>query len=287
MEQTGFKTKLLGRLVIYAALGIILYGALAHFYSPHARALTERNGGVIHLLVLTDKPMFISYNPQQRKAFINHLEKGVKISASKTGMLYLKPNMQNSAELWEISKANLRAWHKKPWLILVYFYHYTKLRASGRTNITAADFIMLSMDIMSLEPGDFTIKNPPPAPKSRNAPRQVITDEERPQAAGKTIVLEVLNASGRAGMAADATRYLRDLSNRGIIDIDVINHATYSVLQEKSRITDLTGCNPEDLKKLARRLGMENNEIFTAPDKMSIADVKIILGKDFVLPKDK
>ena len=289
MERTSFKTKLLGRLVIYTALGIILYGALAHFHSPHARALAEREGSAINLFIMTDKPMFINYDPQHRKALVTNIEKGVKITASKSGLLYIKPKTQDRAEFWEMSKANLRAWHKKPWLILAYIYNYAQLRASGRTNITIADFIMISMDIMRLEPGDFTVKNPPPpATKSRNAPRQVIiAQEQRPQTQYKTIVLEILNASGRAGMAADATRYLRDLSNRGIIDIDVINHATFSKLQEKSQIIDINGCNPEDLKQLARRLGMENNEIFIAPDKMSIADVKIILGKDFVLPKDK
>ncbi|MDR0734233.1 MAG: LytR C-terminal domain-containing protein [Elusimicrobiota bacterium] len=305
MERTTFKTKLKTRIVVYAALAVLAYGAFAHFYNPHTAALTA-GAEPLNILVLTEKPMFISYNPRSAKAVITNMapagKKGTRAyevlkeaGISPQNVLYITPRLQNRAEFWDLCKSNLRAWRKKPYMIFAYFYNYVKLRARGRTNIAPSDFVMITLHLMRLEPGDFTIKNPDPAPSaqsrrktpSASPPQQILLAETAaPAAAPKTLVLEVLNASGEAGLAAEVTRYLRDLSNRGLIDIDVINYGNYSIAQEKSKITDITEGRPEDLKKIGRLLGMENSEIFISPDKTAIADAKIILGKDFALPKN-
>jgi hypothetical protein len=306
MERTDFKTKLSTRLVVYAALAVLTYGAFAHFYNPHTAALTA-GSKPLNMLVLTDKPMFISYNPQSAKAVITNMlpagKKGLRAydalkeaGISPQNVLYITPSLQNRAEFWNLCKDNLVSWRKKPYIIFIYLYDYIKLRASGRTNVSPSDFIMITMHLMRLEPGDFTIKNPDPAPAAQSrrktqaaAQQQILLAQNAEPAAyrsaPKTLVLEVLNASGGAGLAAEVTRYLRDLSNRGLIDIDVINYGNYPSIEEKSKITDITGGRPEDLKQIGRLLGMENSEIFISPDKTAIADAKIILGKDFALPK--
>ncbi|MDR1124430.1 MAG: LytR C-terminal domain-containing protein [Elusimicrobiota bacterium] len=306
MEQTDFKTKLKTRLAVYAALAVLVYGAFAHFYNPHTAALTA-GAQPLNLLVLTRQPMFISYNPQSAKAAVTNMNTAGKKSPgacdalkeagiNPQDVLYIRPSSQNRAEFWELCKNNLRAWRQKPYIIFIYLYDYIRLRVSGRTNIAPSDFVMITLHLMRLEPGDFTVKNPDPPPAAQNrrraaaaAPQQILLAQNAAPAAAasasKTLVLEVLNASGGAGLAAEVTRYLRDLSNRGLIDIDVINYGNYPVIEEKSKITDITGGRPEDLKKIGRLLGMDNSEIFTSPDKTAIADAKIILGKDFILPK--
>jgi hypothetical protein len=306
MERTDFKTKLKTRLVVYAALAVLAYGAFAHFYNPHTAALTA-GSGPLNLLVLTPKPMFISYDPRGAKAVITNIaQTGKKNPRANDALkeaginpqntLYIIPYSPERAEFWELCKNNIRAWRKKPYVIFAYIYDYIRLRAGGRTNIALSDFVMITLHLMRLEPGDFTVKNPDPVPAAHNrrgaraAPAQqiLLAQNAAPAAvasASKTLVLEVLNASGGAGLAAEVTRYLRDLSNRGRIDIDVINYGNYPSIEEKSKITDITGGRPEDLKKIGRLLGMESSEIFISPDKTAIADAKIILGKDFVFPK--
>ena len=301
MERTGFK-KIKQRLVIYAALAILAYGALAFFYNPVTRAITAREDKPINLLVLTDPPMFISYNPKFRKVMVTNIAPGGKdlkaqdilkaANVEEKGALILSPLDKNRADFWENAKKNLHSWQHRPYITFALFYNYAKARISGRTNITPSDFIMLAGELAVLQAGDFIVKNPAPTPArpaKKTAPPQpvevMLAQGIKPApVVQKTLVVEILNASGRNGLASEVTRYLRDLNNRGLIDIDVINSATNPATEEKTRIIDLAH-RQQDLKKAARFLGLDNNEIFSASDKNSIADAKIILGRDFNLPK--
>ena len=120
--------------------------------------------------------------------------------------------------------------------------------------------------------------------KQKETPISITTDIKPNQTAQGPLVIEVFNASGRNGLAGEVTKFLRDLNNRGVINIDVINYASYPELLEKTKILDNTARLLE-IQQTAYQLGLESREIYSQRDKNAISDVKIILGKDFVLPK--
>ena len=269
-------------------MAVLLYGAFASFYNPRTRALAAREDKPLNMYVMTSPPMFVSYNPRRLKVIITVVESGKIAGVNPANIAYLEPSTKERAEFWEICKNNLTAWHHKPYIIFDYIYQYAKLRIAKRTNITVSDFIMISLDLMRLKPADFIVPIPDNPQRAKAQPSQIILAQDLPAQpqTPKTLVLEILNASGQAGLAADVTRYLRDLSNNASLDIDVINYASYPRIEQKTKIIDLAG-RQEDLKKTANSLGLNNNEIFTAVDKTAISDARIILGKDFVMPKNK
>lgn len=304
MERPDFKKQIKLRLVLYPAIAVLIYGILAYFYNPYTKVITKREDKAVNILLLTAPPMFISYNPYHKKALVTNIEltkKGLKTQdilknagLSEKEVLFISPTQKNRADFWEAFKINLRSWNYKPYIVLTYLFEYPRLRLTGKTNIPLSDFVMMSMDLMQLSPADFSVKNPQketaPRARRRNAPppppQQIMLAQNiKPGVnAKKAIVIEILNASGQQGLASDVTRYLRELSNSGVLNVDVINYATYPTVEEKTQILDING-RLEDLKKIGYYLDLEDNEIFTTIDKTAISDAKIILGADFVMPK--
>ncbi|MDR1684115.1 MAG: LytR C-terminal domain-containing protein [Elusimicrobiota bacterium] len=302
MEQNNLKKQLGLRLVVWTALAILLYGVLAAALNPNAKMLAARESGAVNLLVLTGRPMFISYNPKYKKAIVTNLEvtkenfdmeKFTREAGLQSGaVLTLQPKEQNRAAFWDNFKTNLHEWRYKPYLALAYLWRYAALKTSGKTDMPAADFILISFDLAQLTPADFALSNPdkpqPPKRGRRAAPPQQVALAQNIQTAAQTdkvLVLEVLNASGQSGLAAEVTRYLRDLTNLEVLNVDVISYGNYPAMEETTKILDHTG-RLSDIKKAAGYLGLGGREIFSTEDKTAISDGKIVLGKDFALPKD-
>ncbi|MDR0646090.1 MAG: LytR C-terminal domain-containing protein [Elusimicrobiota bacterium] len=302
MEHFDFKKQIKLRLVLYFASFVFLYGILAHFYNPLALTFNLRKDKPVNIIVLTDEPVFIAYNPHYKKALVTNLPKNGKNTnlndmlkeAGVNDIVYISPNIKDRNLFWNNFKNALNDWPYKPYIIIGYIYNYVKMRITKKTDIAPSDFIMISMDLTGLKPSDFSVKNQRVNKANQRlnrrrapAPRENIVLEQNiapmPNTS-KALVVEIFNASGRDGLAAALTRYLRDLSNRGILNVDVINYANNPLMQDRSEISDITGRLGE-IKKMADLLGLSNNEIIGITDRNAISDAKITLGKDFVMPK--
>ena len=140
-----------------------------------------------------------------------------------------------------------------------------------------------------MQSSDFAVQNPiaekvKKGKKQKKAPITITTDIKPNLNARGPLVIEVLNASGQNGLTGKVTRFLREKTNENIINVDVINEATYKEILDKTRIID-HNARLLEIKAAAYQLGLDNLEISSQEDKNAISDVKIILGKDFVLPK--
>ncbi len=304
MERNNIKTQIVQRLVVYAAAALLIYGGFAYFRSPCAQNLAQRKETGINFLVLTQQPMFISYNPKAKKAVVSIINPSKKnptledvlkeASISTDDFMFLEPSTKSRTQFWDSFKDNLHQWKQKPYIVFFYIYDYIKLRKDKKTDICAADFIALSYELTSLAPADFSVinkepqKTPAKKRKQEAAPAQpqitLAEDIITPQEEKKTIVIEILNASGKSGVAAEVTRYLRDLNNRGTLNLDVINYSNFPTVQPETQIINHSG-NLEDLKNISLYLNLGDKEIFSKTDKIAISDAKIILGQDFTLPK--
>lgn len=301
MERDNFKTQITQRIAIYVAAAVITYGIMAFCFSAVSSALVNRTGKSINVLVLTREPMFISYNPKAKKAVVSIINPVGKkkstlrdalaqASISQGDFMYVEPYTQDREQFWSDFKENLHFWRLKPYLLFAYCYDYAKLKKEKRTDIDFTDFMLLSQEMTTLEPADFSVINKIITKRTRHkdqtAPEIALAqDIMKPAGPKKPIVIEIFNASGKSGMAGDVTRYLREQNNNGKLNLDVINYSNYTVTEPQTQIINHTG-DVEELKNISVSLGIGDKEILSKTDKTSISDAKIILGRDFVLPKN-
>lgn len=298
MERDYLKKQLKIRLVIYCALAILLYGAAAQ-YNSAVPSLIKRSEEPVKLLLLSSPPIFIAYNPKFKKAVVNNLPhtkkelsaqdilQRAKIDPEKVILIDLRPSKRIA--FWDKFKSDLQSWQKKPYIILQYFYAFIKLKCAGKTDLSFGDFILISTELSTLQPSDFAVQNPMvdkiiKGRKQQETAINITTNIKPNQTAKGPLIVEVLNASGKNGLAGEVTKFLRERNNSGILNVDVISYGNYPELLERSQILD-NSSRLLDIQQTAYQLGLEDHEIFTHRDKNSISDVKIVLGKDFSLPK--
>lgn len=298
MERDYLKKQLKLRMIVYCALAILLYGAAAQF-NTSVHGLIKRSDEPVKVLLLSSPPIFIAYNPEFKKAVVNNLPntkkalsaqeilQKAKIEQDKVIIIDIRG--QKRIEFWEKFKNNLQSWQKKPYIIFQYLYAYIKLKCEGKTDLSFGDFILISTELSTLQPSDFAVQNPLvdkiiKGRKQQEAAISITTDIKPNQTAKGPLIVEVLNASGKNGLAGEVTKFLRERNNSGILNVDVISYGNYPELLERSQILD-NSSRLLDIQQTAYQLGLEDHEIFTHRDKNAISDVKIVLGKDFVLPK--
>lgn len=94
---------------------------------------------------------------------------------------------------------------------------------------------------------------------------------------GSRIKVQVLNAAGRSGLAAKATRYLRD---RGFDVVEIgnsaVQHDTTLVLERSGRM--------DWARLVARAFGV--GSVDSRPDSSRFVDVTVLLGADWTPPPD-
>jgi hypothetical protein len=294
------KRQLKLRLLIYPMLALFLYGVCAYFFTPQIKPLSHNEDTSVNILITTEEPLFISYNPKENQAVVNVLnisKQDLKDNAffkkpplSEQVFLILQPKEKNTSVFWEKFKKYLYTWSNRPYLIIAYFYSYFDLRYHKQTDINFATFLMLSWKLTTMQPADFIIKTyeKPKGKKSKKVPpQQQITlgkDISKNKQEDKILVIEVFNASGQKGLAGTLTNYLRDLNNQGIVKVDVINYATYPTTLEETQVIDTSG-RMKTLKEILLKIGLDTKEIHTSNDKSVISEAQIILGKDFNMPK--
>lgn len=288
------------RLVFYPVIAFLLYGVFAYFFTPQIIPLSTDQDTSINILIMTEEPLFISYNPKLNKAVVNFLnipKKDLKDNVfltkppfDKKDYLFIQPKEQDPALFWEKFKTNLFSCASKPYIIFAYFYDYFDLKYHNKTDINFATFLMLSYKLTSMTSADFILKSyeKPKGKKARqHTAQEQITlgkDISKEKQEDKILVIEVLNASGKKGLALELTNYLRDLNNKGVLKVDVINFENYSEQLEETQILDISG-RMDSLKNLLLKIGLDTKEIKTSSDKSAISEAKIILGKDFIMPK--
>ena len=295
-----FRKQLKLRLLLYSIIALLVYGVCAYFFTPQIKLLSKAEDTSVNFLVLTKEPLFISYNPKLNKAVVNVLnlsQKDLKNMSflkkppfDKEDYFFLQPKEQNSNAFWNSFKTSLYSWPYKPYLIFGYFYDYFDLKYHKQTNINFATFLMISWKLSSMKPADFILKTyekPKNKKMAKKASALQLTfgkDISREKQENKILIIEIFNATEQKGLAAALTNYLRDLNNQGVLKVDVINYGSYPVMLEETLIIDTAG-RMESLKEILLKIGLDTKEINTSSDKSPISEAKIILGKDFIMPK--
>ena len=300
MERNSIREKIISNFVILTAFALLVWGGLSYFTSSLAPVLRDHQDTTVNFLILTKPAMLISYNPSLQKGVITNLtdkesampvaEISKHFKLANTPYIFI-PQTQNRQKFWSDFKESLSVWPQKPYKVLSYMYSYIKMRLTKKTFISVGDFILLSYELPHLRGVDFTVKETVKTKKIQTKAKQKIpSPEERQivleknQQEEEILVVEIFNASGNNGLAAEVARYLRTLNNEGIFKVDVINFTTSSEMLNTTKIIALNK-RLEVLKELSKHLGLVNTEIHYMEDKNAICEARIYLGKDFKLPK--
>lgn len=100
--------------------------------------------------------------------------------------------------------------------------------------------------------------------------------EENPaQLVGEIIQVDVRNGVGVSGLAAQATRYLRD---RGFDVVESGNYVSFD--QEESVVLDRVG-NPEAARKVAAALGLPEDRVRQEIQQDYYLDASVVIGSDY------
>lgn len=119
------------------------------------------------------------------------------------------------------------------------------------------------------------------------APGAIKAPEEDPAGAGREadgaipaerVRVEVLNGSGRGGVAQEATDYLRD-SGFDVVYFGNADHFGY----EASAVIDRVG-RPDLARAVARAMGIVN--VRSEPDSTRYLDVSVVLGQEWHEPPE-
>ncbi|MDD2805254.1 MAG: LytR C-terminal domain-containing protein [Elusimicrobiales bacterium] len=137
------------------------------------------------------------------------------------------------------------------------------LRRAGATNLSGFELFTLFSELAGLGKSDFILTE-----VARRAPVQ-----EEEEAAPPAPLVEVFNASGRPGLAAQTAKRLRALG------FDVITEGTLP-LQQRTRILGFSRDTAAALR-LREALGLEELEIRVKSAQKSVAGAAVVLGQDF------
>lgn len=302
MEPSHKTRKITGQLLLLFLLCATAWAAWGQFSSPLAQNLAGDKSGTVQLTVLTRPAMFVSYNPKTRKASVrmlsdklnqkNPLERTQKLleaeHISVENPKFFEPAQPKREDFWRNFKHALSSWRYNPLLAARTAGSYLSAWHSRRTNLSPAEFALLSLELTQLEPSDFAVTfprskkrtsrkaEPVPAVVPDISAKSSHTQKDRP------IIVEVLNASGRRGLALELTQYLREQNQKGQLRVDVLQYDNYPTTQDTSWLEDYSG-RLVQVKQLGQAVGI-NREIRTGTAPNIICDTRIILGKDFKMP---
>ena len=298
MEPSYKTRKIIGRILAILALLLVAAGFWKHYSSALVRQLTSRQDAPVRILILTQPAMRITYNPVSRKAIISFASNRCTIQHKQdcfSGQydLFFIPHQTVQNAYWTRFKENLSSWRFKPTGIWEYIHGYINALAQKRTDIGLAEFILLSEELTGLTQADFAIERHTPV-KPKKAPSSsadpLMSPDAKPEvilpasahAAQKPLVVEILNASGKKGLALALTQYLRAQNAKDLLRVDVLQYDNYPSLQEKSFIVDYSG-KLVQVTQLSHAIGI-SGEILSEESSTAICDTRIVLGQDFEIP---
>ncbi len=296
MELSYQTRKLIGRILLWIMLGLVAGAFWAQYHSTLVQTLSARTKGPVRLVIFTDPAMRFAYDPTTRKSIITLADKKCTDSTKDScfngqyDRFYI-PQEKNQSTYWETFKHTLETWRFNPALLWPYVRGYVNGIVQRRTNLRPSEYIMLSMELPYLTPTDFAIEQPMQKKKllgRRDTPKEEVplakpeivlpnqTDAEKP------LVVEILNASGKKGLALALTQYLREQNAKGLLRVDVLQYDNYPTLQDTSFITDYSG-KLVQVTQVSRAIGL-SREIRSENSSTAICDTRIVLGKDFEMP---
>jgi len=263
------------------AAGVALALALAawQFFSPVSRELMA--GRDVGIALLGERSsVFLIYHPfsdtvgaftaaharprrgvpAERRAGELALAAAGPAAAEKVFYVELSSAPEMDA-LWTV----LNGWRAEPRLLYKAAAWTRSLKSAGATNLSGFDLFSLFSEFLRLGSSNF-----------------ILTEVQRrgpgAEAAGETlssaVLVEVFNASGRPGLAAQTAKRLRE------IGFDVITEGNYATVEKHTRIL---GFSRDTAAALALRgaLGLQELEIRVKPGHRSVAAAAVILGEDF------
>lgn len=101
-----------------------------------------------------------------------------------------------------------------------------------------------------------------------------LSADEVPEPPADPVRVEVLNASGRAGLARDVMRALRDEG----FDVVSIGNAPAGTDPARSRVVDRVG-KPERARAVADALSVDS--VLSQPDTTLYLDATVLIGRDW------
>lgn len=304
MESPGKMRKITEKFLLVLLLALTGWAAYVQFHSQAARVLAQRQDETIYTAILTQPAMAASYNPATRKVRLTTVNRrklpkdplenaqnlfdtaGIEVQQVR----YFIPKTLKKDEYWRRFKYTLENWRYNPLLAFEAFWQYVAALHDKRTNLRPAEFLLYAMDLSRLEITDFTVRTAgeKTAKKKQSAvPEDHIAEpvEDRAPLAveDRPLIVEILNGAGRKGAALELTQYLRDQSQKGLLQVDVLQYDNYpGPHQPKTRIVDYTG-RLAQIKQLTTAIGV-NSEIESEKQGTAICDVRIIIGEDFKQP---
>lgn len=277
------------------ALSLLIIGTAVWEQQTSAwvERLLNRQDALLQLVVFTEPAMQITYNPSTRKVV-------AAIGAEKCSLQHKEncfngqyerffvPQQTEQEIFWDNFKSILPAWRFNPLLVAQVSWRYLQARHDNRTNLSPAEFFLLAQNVGSLDITDFAIKYPAERPKKKKSKTPQTEEISTEKLASSTaqdrpLVVEILNASGRRGLASELTQYLREQDNKGVLRVDVLEYGNYPTEMETSSVIDYSGRLME-ATQISRAIGIASEiKSETAPS-TAICEARIILGKDFQMP---
>ncbi len=292
MESPHQANQAIGRLLLAFFFLLLGWASLNQYTSSIVRKLTTHADNAVEISLRTKPGMVISYNPATSKALVTVENTNCNPKKSDCSQplpsKFFAPKQKSRELFWEDFKQNLISWRYNPLLAIQVCWDYLTALHEKRTNLAPAEFILLSLEMMKLEPSDFAVKFPVTAKKRQNhktpppiaaptAPKKAaLTVRDRP------LILEIFNASGKKGVAQELTQYLREQNEKGLLRVDVFQYENYPSIEKESWLEDYSG-RLADVKQLGHALGI-NSEIRTGTAANVMCDTRIIIGKDFDMP---
>ena len=295
MEPSYQTRKLIGRLLLFVMLAGVAGAFWAQYNSKIVQTLAARTEGPVRVAVFTQPAMRFAYNPTTRKVMVTLADK--KCTAATQEMCFngqherfYIPTQTVQNTYWEQFKQALEMWRFNPAVLFNYVRAYVNALVQKRTNLRPSEFILVSLELPYLTATDFAVEQPLLKKKligRKNAKEEIPPlkpEVELPNQneADKPLIVEILNASGKKGLALTLTQYLRTQNAKGLLRVDVINYDNYPTLQDTSYITDYSG-KLVQVTQVSRAIGL-SREIRSETSSTAICDTRIILGKDFEMP---
>lgn len=295
MESPRKTKELIGYLLLVLCALIMTAAVIEQRSSAWVQTFLTRQDTLLQLVVFTEPAMQFTYNPATRKAV-------AAVGTSKCSLQHKEncfngeyehffiPKETDQETFWNTFKSNLPAWRFNPLIVGKVAWAYLEAKHDKRTDLSAAEFFLLTQNLSGLDITDFAIKYLAEKPKkkksSQTPPAEEISTERLLSAVpqqDRPIRVEILNASGQRGLAADLTQYLREQDNKGTLSVDVLEYGNYPTEQETSSVIDYSGRLME-VTQISRAIGIYS-EIKSEPaPSTSICEARIILGKDFQMP---
>jgi len=289
MEPAGKakKGEIGGRVLLAACVAAMLWALAQACTSPVAKS--ARAGEPVRIVFMTEPPAVMDYDRRTSRAVLTFLKyhvgrKGESMLSQASGiseltefsghgekrLLYFAPQtLRGRADAWEAARKWIGSWRAEPFALYDLWHEYRAAVRAGGTNVDFHDFILLSLGLITMEPNNFLIF------------QQQITvpsgSDAQPADPGLPLRIEVINASGRSGLAVRAARCLREYAQGGAHNIDVIGQDN-SRQEAQSRIVLHDSSRQADASSLSEALGMG---AVILDDSKPYKDATIILGRDF------